>query len=101
MIEFCFESTLETTGCEQNWYFISLPKEYADDTKRLTVGMRKSFGSVRVEANIGEIRWKTSIFPDGGNGSYIMFLKKEVRQKLGLQAGDSVTAKLEIIDSAA
>ena len=58
--------------------------------------MLRGFGSVRVESTIGDVTWRTSVFPmkDGG---YILPVKAEVRRKAGIAAGDEVTVELDLL----
>ena len=53
---------------------------------------------MRVRARIGGSVWATSIFPDSQRGSYVLPLKKAVRDAEGLVDGGAVTARLEILD---
>jgi hypothetical protein len=45
--------------------------------RRLELGGRRGFGSVRVEAAIGGSRWSTSVFPQKG-GSWFLPVKKAI-----------------------
>ncbi len=58
---------------------------------------RRGFGSVRVEARIGDVTWRTSVFPQS-TGGYLLPIKAEVRKRAALSAGDEVTADLTLID---
>jgi hypothetical protein len=40
--------------------------------------------------------WKTSIFPDSGSGSFVLPIKKEIRNAEGLAAGDRARVHLEL-----
>jgi hypothetical protein len=44
------------------WYFITLPQEQSDEIRAHAFGSPRGFGSVKVEARIGEIAWRTSVF---------------------------------------
>jgi hypothetical protein len=51
---------------------------------------------VKVEASINGISWRTSVFPQK-SGGYILPVKKEVRCRAGIAAGDDVTVSLELL----
>jgi hypothetical protein len=49
-----------------------------------------------VEATIGDVTWRTSVFPMK-IGGYFLPVKAEVRRKAGIGAGDEVTVGLELV----
>ena len=55
------------------------------------------FGSVRVAVTVGTSTWRTSVFP-GGDGRYDLPVKKAVRRREGVEAGDRVRVRLEVLD---
>jgi len=59
-------------------------------------GSPRGFGSVKVEATIGDVAWRTSVFPLN-SGGYILPIKAEVRRKAEIGAGDQVALKLELL----
>lgn len=69
-----------------SWHFITLPLDVADDLLA-EVGPRRAFGSVRVEARIGNATWRTSLFPDSSSGSLVLPVKRQVRQAERLESG--------------
>ncbi len=72
------------------WHFLSLPSAVSADVRERFGMMSAGFGSLRVEARIGETTWRTSIFYDKASGRYLLPLKAEVRRAEGLAAGDEV-----------
>lgn len=76
------------------WHFVTVPEEQAEIV-RLESGPRVGFGSVRVEARIGDSTWSTSVFPDSKH-TYVLPLKKSVRHAEGILAGDLVTVVLKL-----
>lgn len=80
-----------------SWHFLTVPAEEAVEIRLLATaaGPRRGFGSVRVEATINGVAWRTSIFPQK-SGGYILPVKAEVRRRAGIVAGDEVTVSLEI-----
>ena len=82
---------------EGGWHFVSLPPEIGDDITDVTAGIRAGFGSVRVAVTVGTTSWQTSIFPDSKTRTYLLPVKKAVRDAEKLQTGDSVRAQVQIV----
>lgn len=75
------------------WHFVNIDKSISSQ-------IRTSFPSssmVKVEAQIGEITWRTSLFRNNKDNSYLLPIKKDVRKKEGLYDGDMVSIKIEIL----
>lgn len=64
--------------------------------RRLELGRRRGFGSVKVAAAIGASRWSTSVFPQKGGG-WFMPVKKAICRAEGLAADDEVAVRLELL----
>lgn len=79
------------------WYFTAVPPELSADIREIPRPAR-GFGSVRVRARVGGSEWRTSIFPDSTSASYVMPLKKAVRDAESLVDGGPVFVRLEILD---
>ena len=80
---------------DNGWHFITVPPEVSDDISERTAGLRHGFGSVRVQATIGETTWQTSVFPDSKTGTYLLPIKKSVRAAEELTEGTEVRLLLE------
>ena len=78
------------------WYFLTVPDEQSKEIRAQALGTPRGFGSVRVQATIGEVVWRTSVFPLN-SGGYLLPVKAEVRRKAGISAGDEVTVELELL----
>jgi len=82
-----------------SWHFITLPKDKSEEIKFFNESMghkKRGWGSVRVEATIGNTTWQTSIFPQAKEGTYILPLKAEVRRKEKVLLGNDVCVALLI-----
>ncbi len=79
-----------------NWHFVTVPEEQSAEIKAHAFGSPRGFGSVRVEATINDVSWRTSVFPLG-SGGYILPVKAEVRRKANLAAGDELKVVLELL----
>jgi hypothetical protein len=78
------------------WYFVTVPEEQSAEIKAHAFGNPRGFGSVKVEATIADVIWRTSVFPLN-SGGYLLPLKAEVRRKAGFGAGDEVTVELNLL----
>lgn len=82
--------------------FVILPAEAAEQVaghelvRRLELGKRRGFGSVKVTATIGDSTWDTSVFPQKGRESWFMAVKVAVRRAEGIEEGDLVEVELEL-----
>lgn len=85
------------TSADGSSHFMSVPAEISGEIRAHAMLVRRGFGSVKVEATIGEITWRTSIFPSKSSGGYFLPVKIDVCRKEGLVAGDTVTVDLELL----
>lgn len=81
----------------QAWHFVSLPEDLADLVKESFGQNARGFKSLRVEVNVSEVIWRTSIFPDSKRGTYLLPIKKDIRKMLGVQVGSQVTVGITIL----
>ncbi|MEO6041305.1 MAG: DUF1905 domain-containing protein [Croceibacterium sp.] len=63
--------------------------------RRLQLGQRRGFGSVKVTVRLGDTRWQTSLFPQKGGGWFLP-VKKPVRLAERLDYGDTLAVELEL-----
>lgn len=81
------------------WYFLTIDGE-AGDAVRIAamtgqwIDGPKGFGSAKVTVQIGDTRWKTSVFPDKASGGWFLPVKKAVRTAEGIEEGDIVSVSL-------
>ena len=84
------------TGENGTWHFFTVPEEQSDEIRAHCLAERRGFKSARVEARIGDVTWRTSVFPIK-SGGYILPVKADVRRKLGLAAGDQLSVTLGLL----
>jgi hypothetical protein len=77
-------------GEAASWHFLTLPKKEGIKIRAKFTAKRRGFGSLPVEATIGQTTWRTSIFPDKYSGSYILPVKASVRKAEDIVAGERV-----------
>ena len=78
------------------WYFLTVPENQSVEIKAHSLGGPRGFGSVRVEATIGDVTWRTSVFPLN-SGGYLLPVKAAIRKQAGLAAGDEVAVALALL----
>ena len=64
--------------------------------RRLELGRRRGFGSVKVEVAVGGSRWSTSVFPQK-KGGWFLPVKKAICRAEGLTEGDEVEVQLGLL----
>lgn len=79
-----------------SWYFVTVPEELSGEIKSRSLGSPRGFGSVRVEASIKDVQWRTSVFPLK-SGGYLLPVKADVRKRAELAAGEEVAVSLELL----
>jgi hypothetical protein len=96
VVEFDAELWIWDARREDTWTFVSLPAEVAEE---LAPRQRRGFGSRRVRVTVGGSTWTTSVFPDSARGSYVLPIKRAVREAEGLDTGDTATVTVEFLDA--
>lgn len=76
------------------WHFITLPKDISAEIKFLATDKKSPWGSLRVSAQVGKTKWKTSLFPDSKSGCYLLPVKADVRKAEKLFDGSLVTCTI-------
>jgi uncharacterized protein DUF1905 len=78
-----------------SWHFISVLGSQSDEIRAHAFHSPRGFNSVRVEARIGDVAWRTSVFPQ--KGGYRLRVKAAVRRQASIGAGDEVTVTLALL----
>lgn len=75
---------------------LTVPEDESDEIRDIAPHPG-GFGSVRVRVTIGSTEWKTSVFPQKNDGPYVLPIKKEVRKREGIDAGDAASVTLALL----
>jgi hypothetical protein len=84
------------SGADGRSHYLTIPDEESGEIRAHAMMVRRGFGSVRVEARIGAIVWRTSVFPMKAGG-YFLPVKMEVCRAAGLTVGGTVEVELELL----
>lgn len=98
MEPFEFEAELWLYEGDAGWHFVTVPPDISDQIEAATAESPTGFGSVPVRVTVGGTTWSTSVFPDAKRQAYVLPVKKEVRRREGLSAGDRVAVVLAVAD---
>lgn len=83
---------------DAGWFFVTVPPVVGADIADLTAGNRNGFGSVRVAVVVGGTAWSTSLFPDSRSGTFVLPMKRAVRDAEQLDEDDDVAVRLDLAD---
>jgi hypothetical protein len=93
---FSFDNDLYEAAAEAAWVFVTLPVDVADEISESVP--RRGFGSVRVAARIGSSEWKTSVFPSKADSSFVLPVKRAIREREKVEVGDTVHVTIRLIE---
>ena len=84
------------TSAEGRSHFMTLPEDMSDEVRVHAMETPRGFGSVKVEARIHDVTWRTSLFPVK-SGGYFLPVKIDVCRRAGIAANEDVTVELELL----
>jgi hypothetical protein len=96
MNEFEFEGTVWHYRNPNTVYFVSLPEELSAEILALAGTSLNPWGTVPVDATIGEVTWYTSMFARDNGRYYDLPLKLKIISRLGLVDDQRVTARIAV-----
>ena len=79
--EFTGMTHLYQEGDVCSWHFIFFPKDLAKEIRSNHKYQEEGWGRMKATVKIGDTEWKTSIWFDTKNNTYLLPVKKEIRQK--------------------
>lgn len=94
MIKIEFKAKVWRYPGAAGWHFVTLPKKQAKAIKSLFKEKTRPWGSLKVDVEVGETAWSTSIFADTKRDSFLLPIKAPIRKKEGIAANKSINVKL-------
>ena len=85
-----------SNGDEGGSHFMSLPGLESLEIRAHAFMNPRGFRSVRVDCTIGDVTWRTSVFPQK-SGGYFLPVKIDVCRRAGITVGDEVSVQLELL----
>jgi hypothetical protein len=89
------------SGKQGTWHFLTIDGAAAEALSgtalmRRLEGNARGFGSLKVQARIGDTAFATSVFPSKADGGWLLPVKASVRKAEGLGEGDAVEVTLQV-----
>ena len=94
-IVFSFRAKVSLYQGKSAWHFVILNKDLSKKIRIAGQDLSSAWGSIKIVATIGDISWKTSLFPS--SGEYYLPLKKAIRKSTGLKEGHTARGSVELI----
>jgi len=76
------------------FYFVAIPDDQVGEVRWAARIASYGWGCVPVDASASQLAFRTALFPK--DGGYLLPLKAEVREKLGIDLGDSMVITMRI-----
>ena len=95
-LRFKFECKVWFYNTPGTVYFVSLPSEMSEEILDLVGQSLNPWGTVPVDATIGEFTWASSMFPRKERKCYDLPLNAKVRKRVGLEAGSIISVRIEV-----
>jgi hypothetical protein len=96
-MKYQFEGIVRLWPANEKFFLLPLPNEISAEIFEISDGLTNGWGSLKVEARIGDLVWRTSIFPDSKLGVFELPLKAEVRKKNSLSVGSVALCEIELL----
>ena len=63
------------------WIFVTVPQNVSSEIRNSFKEYEEGWGRLKIDAKIGKTNWKTAIWFDSKNQTYLLPLKSEIRKK--------------------
>jgi len=89
-----FRRYKEEDAC--GWNFLFMPEDLAREVRANHRHQEEGWGRMKVTAKIGNSEWKTSVWFDTKNGTYLLPIKADIRkkEKIDMEEGKEVKVTL-------
>jgi hypothetical protein len=93
-MQFRFETTVIDWRGPSPFFFAPIPQDLAEELRQVARVVTYGWGMIPVEAAIGGVAFKTSLFPK--DDTYLLPIKVAVRRKTGVTAGDRIAVEMAV-----
>lgn len=99
LMEYEFIGTFRKYKEEENmggWNFLFMPNDLAKEIRLNHKHQEEGWGRMKVTAKIGNTEWKTSVWFDTKNGTYLLPIKADIRKNEKIDMKEGNEAKVTI-----
>ncbi|MFM2228434.1 MAG: hypothetical protein RL664_1777 [Bacteroidota bacterium] len=88
-----YEFTAKTWqhSAPNGWHFVSLPTEMSNEIRDNLKWQEEGWGRLKANAQIGNSTWKTAIWFDTKQRTYLLPLKAAIRKKENIASDKEIT----------
>jgi len=94
VVQFRFETEVIYARGPQPYFYAPIPAEQTDELRRVARLVTYGWGCVPVQATVGGVAFRTSLFPK--DGAYLLPIKAAVRRQADVTAGDRIAVDMTI-----
>jgi Domain of unknown function (DUF1905) len=94
MLQFKFDAEVIHWRGPSPYFFAPIPMQHSAQISQVSKLVTYGWGMIPVEAAIGAVVFRTSLFPKDQN--YLLPLKDVVRRKANITAGDSISVDMKV-----
>jgi len=95
-IKYSFSAKLWSYNVKGGWFFISLPANISKEIREHLKWQEEGWGRMKAFATIKEIEWDTAIWFDKKLDTYLLPVKKNIREKANLKLDDIIAVSIII-----
>lgn len=83
-IQYDFTAKIWQYDGPNGWYFVTVPATISEEIRTHLKWQEEGWGRLKASAKINELEWKTAIWFDSKQKTYLLPLKSEIRTKCNL-----------------
>jgi len=95
-ISYTFKAKVWQFQGASGWHFVSLPKRFSREIRKVLQMEEEGWGRLRSTARINQTEWQTAVWFDTRLGTYLLPVRAEVRKSEGIRAGALINVTLII-----
>lgn len=89
-VQYQFTAKLWLHAPTGSWHFVSLPIAFSKEIRSMFKSEEEGWGRLKATAKVGESEWKTAIWYDSKQQTYLLPIKTEIRKKEKIVIDDIV-----------
>ncbi|GAA4768921.1 MULTISPECIES: DUF1905 domain-containing protein [Flavobacterium] len=94
LIKYDFSAKIWQYNGPNGWHFVSLPQEISKEIRENLKWQEEGWGRLKATAKIGSVEWKTAIWFDTKQNTYLLPLKADIRKKCKLEKDQRISISI-------